>query len=280
MRRFRRHDCSAAAGSIAFFAGLSLLPALLVLIAVLGFVFETSEVGRDAESEVLSAAATHLSPSLQSTVRTVLSEVRAGSSIGGPLGGLALLASALAGFIQLDRALERISRPRSETGEVEVLSPAEAVRRFVQQRLMAFAILSGVFVLVALGSTVRLLLEPILRAIESYGEGSLVQTARALTGAVPGLLFAVGAGTLVYRWVPRRRPDWRSALIGAMTYAVLWTIGRELVAIWLATRGLSSAYGIVGSFLVIQLWIYYASLSLLFGAEVTFVRQDDLRAGG
>ena len=82
MRRFRRHDCSAAAGSIAFFAGLSLLPALLVLIAVLGFVFETSEVGRDAESEVLSAAATHLSPSLQSTVRTVLSEVRAGSSIG------------------------------------------------------------------------------------------------------------------------------------------------------------------------------------------------------
>jgi membrane protein len=96
---------------------------------------------------------------------------------------------------------------------------------------------------------------------------------------VPGLLINVClnfcAFTLVYRFVPRVRISWGDALRGATLAAILWEIGRQLLGIYLIHLGYSTAYGVIGSFIAIMLWAYYAMIVVFLGAEYTRVVRDE-----
>lgn len=269
-QRFERHECAASAATIAFFCGLSLLPGLLVLIAILAVVFETTSIGRDAEAEVMAAASAHLSPTLESSVKGLLDQAREGSRTSGPLGLLGLIASALAGFAQLDRTFDRMS-----TGKIPKSSragPLGALLQFLRHRMMAFGLLCGVVFLVLATAVVQAGSGMARSRLGLFGWRPPLPEAllEAVAGWPPAVLSSLLAGVLIYRALPERRPPWKAAVLGAAVYALLWTLGREFAALYLAHRGLADAYGVIGSFLLIQLWIYYAVLVLLLGGEVAF----------
>jgi membrane protein len=77
--------------------------------------------------------------------------------------------------------------------------------------------------------------------------------------------------TLIFEVLPDVRLPWRDAIVGGVVTAVLFSIGRWLIAAYLAHSGLGSAYGAAGSLIVLLAWVYYASLVLFAGAEVTQV---------
>jgi len=91
------------------------------------------------------------------------------------------------------------------------------------------------------------------------------------------VLLNLVAFTVIYRFVPQPKVHWRDAMRGALVAAVLWETGRQLLAVFLIHRGYPSAYGIIGSFLAIMLWAYYAMLVVFFGAEYTRVVGDQRR---
>jgi membrane protein len=71
---------------------------------------------------------------------------------------------------------------------------------------------------------------------------------------------------LVYRFMPKRPVGWRRALAGGLLAALLWEIGRQLLTQFLVGSSYT-AYGVVGSFILMMLWFNYASMVLLYGAE-------------
>jgi membrane protein len=62
---------------------------------------------------------------------------------------------------------------------------------------------------------------------------------------------------------------WRSAIMGALFTAVLFSLGKYLIGIYIEKGNPGSAFGAAGSIIVILLWIYYTSIILYFGAEFT-----------
>jgi membrane protein len=77
------------------------------------------------------------------------------------------------------------------------------------------------------------------------------------------------AVTALYRLVPRRRPQWREAMIGALTFSLLW-IAAKLIFVTYSTYATVYAH-LYGSFLeviLLLLWVYYSAALLLIGAEV------------
>ncbi len=58
-------------------------------------------------------------------------------------------------------------------------------------------------------------------------------------------------------------------LLGAFITAVLFTVGRSLIAVYLAYTATASAYGAAGSLALLLLWVNYSSMILLFGAAFT-----------
>ena len=80
------------------------------------------------------------------------------------------------------------------------------------------------------------------------------------------LLFA-----LIYKVLPDVEISWGDVWIGGVITAILFTLGRFLLGLYLARSTISSAYGAAGSLVVLLLWVYYSAQIIFLGAEFTQV---------
>ena len=80
-----------------------------------------------------------------------------------------------------------------------------------------------------------------------------------------------GLFALLFRFLPDVRLRWRDVTTGAVVTAVLFTIGQQVIGLYLGQSSIASSYGAAGSMMILLLWVYYSCQILLFGAEFTRV---------
>ncbi|HEX4413731.1 MAG TPA: YihY/virulence factor BrkB family protein [Lacipirellulaceae bacterium] len=272
-QEFQAHEGTLSAASIAYYIALSFFPLLLVLVAGLAAVLEWTQTGQNAQHELLRTIAQSGSPDLAQQVGRVLSTVQDRAPASGPIGFLVLLASAIAIFGQLDAAFDRVWTIPADPHANWV----DWVRRLVFQRLKALGMLVGVaaFVLAVMVSSMlysgfRYRLEEQFPAARSVRWEFVLAINLILTWA---------ALTVLYRVVPKAAVHWSEAARGALLAAVLWEIGRQALAAYVLHLNYPTAYGIIGSFIAVMLWAYYAALVILFGAEYVRVLGSERSAG-
>jgi membrane protein len=76
---------------------------------------------------------------------------------------------------------------------------------------------------------------------------------------------------MIFKVLPDVRVAWRDVAIGAICTAVLFTIGKFAIGLYLGKSDIATTYGAAASIVVILLWVYYSSQLLLMGAEFTAV---------
>lgn len=261
LRRWTQDDAALMAAAVAYYLGLSLFPLLMVLLAGMGMFLRYTESGRDAQAELLAIVEANVSPELQGHIARALSQIQQGSSVTGPLGLVGVLLASLAGFAQFDRAFDRIWGVRRAAAE----GMLSTVRTLLIRRGIAFLLLLSVGLLMIAIFVAGL----VLSALEAYTQG-LISTPRQLwhwAHAAVTLLFSSMLFTLLYRWLSKVEVGWADAARGAVLAALLWEIGRAIMAVYLLRSSLGSAYGVIGSFIAILLWCYYTVAVVFFGAE-------------
>ena len=87
-----------------------------------------------------------------------------------------------------------------------------------------------------------------------------------LSLAIITLLFA-----MIFKFLPDAKIAWRDVWIGAFLTALLFTVCKFALGLYLGKSSVASSYGAAGSLIVLLLWVYYSSLILFFGAEFTQV---------
>jgi membrane protein len=87
-----------------------------------------------------------------------------------------------------------------------------------------------------------------------------------LSFAVVTALFA-----MIFKVLPDTKMHWRDVWLGAAVTALLFTVGKSLIALYLGRAGATSVYGAAGSFVLLLLWVYYSTQILFVGAEFTEV---------
>jgi membrane protein len=268
---FEEHDGTLSAAGIAYYMALSFFPLFLVLLAGLGWVLEWTAAGQDAQQRLLTAVEQQVSPDFARQVDRMLKVVSAKAPTGGRIGFIVLLISAIATFAQLDHAFDRIWHTPGDPHE----SWLRWIARLLIKRVKAFGMLIAVggFVIVAMISSmvwsgVQQAMQPAIEFAPWF------QWASSLwINVVLNLL----AFTLIYKVVPKPRIRWRDALQGGVFASLLWEAGRQALAAYILRLNYPSAYGVVGSFLAVMLWVYYASLVILFGAEYVRVIAEEAR---
>jgi membrane protein len=85
--------------------------------------------------------------------------------------------------------------------------------------------------------------------------------------------FAIITGlfALIYKILPRVKIAWHDVWIGAAVTALLFTIGKFLIGLYLGKSAVTSGFGAAGSFVVLLVWVYYSAQIFLLGAEFTWV---------
>jgi membrane protein len=271
--RWSANDGNVLAASMAYYAAFSFFPLMLVLLSVFGFALKFSTSAQSAQAQLVEFVSQSTNPALGKEVErfaaTVLNQVENRASSSGLIGWLLLLFGAIGIFSQLEAAFDRLWH---------AVTPHEpglraAVRNALWNRLKAFLTLVGlgVLALVALATNLT------LTAIRTWAE----QTSFANDLLDSGTLWhstqwAISVGlnamvlTLVYKMIPRAKVRFVHAAMGGVVVAFSWQLGSQVLARFIV-GGNYSAYGVVGSFIAVMLWVYYASILLLLGAQLVQV---------
>src|SRR5207248_3031732 len=83
-------------------------------------------------------------------------------------------------------------------------------------------------------------------------------------------LIALSFGA-IYKMLPDKDIEWHDVMIGAVVTALLFTVGKSVISLYIGSSTVASSYGAAGSLIVVLLWIYYSAQIFLLGAEFTKV---------
>jgi membrane protein len=259
--RWEEDDGPLMAAAVAYYVGLSFFPLLLILVTGVGLSMKFTHSGRDAEEAVLFLVDTHLSSSAGAQVQQALEQVRDRSTLHGPVALFMMLFSSIAGFVQLQRAFDRIGDV-PESGAKGIIA---SLRMVLFERLVAFLMLCALGLIILVVFVAGL----VLSGLQQYSEQMLPGSGTFWGPLQTALSFAVNAAlfAMIYHWLPKAPAPFTYTLRGSIVAAAIWEIGRQVLSALLIGTRYTDAYGVVGSFIALMLWCYYAVAVLLLGAE-------------
>jgi membrane protein len=247
--------------ALAYYTVFSLAPLVLLLLAIVGFLFRNDPAG--AWQKVTEQMSYFLDKSAIDVVQGIAQKASQPNKgvLATSIGILLALFGASGVFGQLQDALNTIWGVKTK--------PGVGIMGFIRSRFLSFAMVAGVCFLLL----VSLVLESLLKSFSHYVQAMLpggiviaLVVYSTFDLAVVVLLFAS-----IFRFLPDVKIQWRDVWIGAVMTAIFFAIGKWALGLYLGSGTAASAYGAASSLITLLLWIYYSSQILLFGAEFTQV---------
>jgi membrane protein len=248
--------------AMSFYGILSLAPLLLAVVAMLGWWLDREMLERGLVAQIAGMVGEQGGALIQSALASAKepSEGIAASLIGFGV----LLFGATGVFGELQESLESLWSHGRERGPKPKWWHTAALRL----RGIGYILVFGFLLLVSLFVTTLL-------SLASGWAGTWIGAEAVLR--VLNELLGLGFAALLFFGLMRlsggAKPRTRHLLFGALAGAVLFTAGRQLLALYLANAAVVSAYGAAGSLIVLLVWIYFSSAVLLLGAA--FARAID-----
>jgi membrane protein len=253
------HNASSLGAALAFYTLFSIAPILVIAMAVAGSVFGPNV----AETQVLDQMRGLLGDAGAKAVQSLLASAHQSGlkGIAAAIGVVTLLIGATSVFGELQKTLDYIWKSPEKS--------SVAWWRILRSRILSVGLILGVGFLLM----VSLLVSAALSALGAWFQTFLVQWSVILPAL--DLVLSLGLSTvlfaMIYKFVPREDLAWGDVWIGGLVTACLFTVGKQLIGLYLGRSSLSSAYGAAGSIMVLLLWIYYSAQIFLLGAEFTHV---------
>jgi membrane protein len=245
--------------ALAFYTLFAIAPVILVAIAIAGQIF-----GPDAvRGHIVGQLDQLIGHQGAEAVQTMLQGAtqKKGSTLATILGSFTFLLAATGAFLELQAALNTIWRVKPK--------PGVNLKAFLLDRLRSFGLVISMGFLLLVSLTVSALISAAAGWLSQWApEVPLVIGALDLIGS---LIVITGLFALVYRFLPDVKLRWRDVAIGAFVTALLFSIGKTVIGLYLGQSNVASTYGAAGSIVVLLLWVYYASQIVLLGAEFTRV---------
>jgi len=241
------------AAALAYYTLFSLAPLLLIAIAIAGLGF-----GRDAtEHQILTTFQGLMGPQGARAIEGLLhsASIPASGIVATVIGIVTLLIGAGGVVGQLQEALNTI-------WEVEAKSES-GVGGLLRTRFVSFAMVLGVGFLLLVSLLVSAVLAAMIQVTQVVLPGGEVLW--------QGIEFLVSVGlitllfALIYKVVPDVAIAWREVWIGAGMTAVLFTLGKFLLGLYLGRAGVTSPYGAAGSLVLTALGVLFRADLPLWG---------------
>ena len=249
--------------ALSYYMAFSLAPILIVAIAIAGMAFGDNA----ARGQIYVQMKALLGPEGARTVQAMI--VSAASHGRGTLPtilGIATLAiGATSALAELKDGLDQIWNvpPSQHSGFPHYLAA------FIRTRLLSI----GIILALALLLLISLVFSAVLAALANLWGGHnstsiLLQLMNFLISFV--LVTALFATT--YKMMQSEiKLAWRDVIVGAVVTALLFTVGKHLIGVYLGNSAVESMYGAAGSLLVVLIWVFYSAQIFLYGAEFTKV---------
>lgn len=258
---WNRDNASRLAAALAYYTVFSLAPLLILVIAIAGLFFDSAVVREQLMGQVQSL----VGDSGSEFVRTVLDNANRPGENSGWLASVIsvglLLVGATGVLTQLQTSLNVVWDVKAR--------PDLGLMGTVHKRLLSFGMILGIGFLLL----VSLAASSVVAGFSNYFHGlmpgldSLVQLLNFLVSfGMTTLLFA-----MIFKFMPDVRVAWGDVWFGAAITAILFSVGKFLIGLYLGNSSFGSTYGAAGSVIILLAWVFYSAQILFFGAELTQV---------
>ena len=249
--------------AMSFYGILSLAPLLVLMVAVLGWWLERAYI----ETSLVSQFSSVIGKQGAEVVQQAIASAQAPSegSAASVIAFVLLLSGATGVFAELQDAFERLWRQGSGQTPTQKWWYSATLRLRGVAYILAFGFLLLVSLVVSTGL-----------GLVSTWAGSYLPIEKVAFGIneVISFVFCVALFVALMRMSAGPKPSLRFLVMGASAGAVLFAVGKHLMALYLSTAAVVSAYGAAGSLVVILLWIYFSSAVLLLSASMARAWRD------
>lgn len=244
--------------ALSYYTAFSLSPLLIIVIAIAGLLFGPEAVEGYIVEQIGGLIGEETGRAIQAMIES--SRKPAAGIIGSVVGVLTLAIGASGVFAELQDSLNTIWKVQPKT-------KGSGVMKMIRDRFLSFTMVLTIGFLLLISLLVH-------AALAAFGKfmGGLFPGTEALLHVI-NFVISFGVITLLFAMMFKMLPDvkipWRHVWIGAGITALLFTIGKFLIGLYLGKSGIASPYGAAGSLIVMLVWVYYSAQIFLFGAEFT-----------
>jgi membrane protein len=260
LSHFSRDRCPQMAAALSYYTVFSLPPLLILILALVGVFVDP----QDLRGRIVAEMQALLGSDGARLISGIITDAnRPGTGIMAVAGVVALLLSATGAFTQLQEALNTAWGVKPD--------PAQGgIKSFLIKRVLSFGMILVIAFLLLVSFVVSALVSAFGAVLADAvgGTGELIaQAVQIVVGfAIAWLLFAA-----MFKFLPDAVISWRDVRLGALVTALLFTVGRFGIGFYLGRSDATDAFGATAALAVLFVWIYYAAIILLVGAEFTQV---------
>jgi len=258
INRMFEDDALPLAAALAYYSLLSMAPLLLVVVSVAGTFFADGQVHMQLIEQMRRLVGEEGAALTQTVIEHTGSEERSQWSLA--IGALLTLLGASTVFGQLQYALNRVWRVKASPHAALILT-------FIKQRILSFALVLSVGFLLM----VSLVISAVLGTLHTYLDYRVADAALFWNGLdlVVSFTLATVLIAMMFKYLPDAEIEWRDTWLGSLITAALFIVGKQVIGLYLGQTTVASSFGAAASVVIFMIWVYYAAVILLFGAEIT-----------
>lgn len=245
---------------IAYYTIFSLPGLLVIIINLAGYFFGTEAVTKQITGQIGGIVGGNTATDIEEIISN------ASKSEGATLSTILSIATLLFGatgvFYQVQQILNKMWEVQPK--------PKQKFLKLIRDRIFSF----GLILVVGFLLLVSLLLSAALTAVSDWVQGHISEALVVVFKALD-IIVSLGVVTVlfaaIFKFLPDAKIRWRDVWHGAILTSILFVIAKYLLGLYFGHSDPGSTYGAAGSIILIMLWVSYAGLILLFGAEFTQV---------
>lgn len=255
---FRRHDTATLGAALSYYMVFSIAPVIIIVLTVVGVVLGPDAVHGQLHDQLKDFLGGRGARQIEKIIAKVYDPDKTG--LASVVAGVLLIVGSTSVFRQLRKSLNTI-------WEVKPQAKKAVVTYFLNH---AFSL--GMIICIALLLLVSLVVHAAITALSDLLTATFSSMSvwmisafdQTLSLAASTVLFA-----LVYKYLSDAKLQWRSVWEGAFFTAILFSIGKHLIGLYIGATHLATTYGAVGSAVMILVWVFYSSQLVFFGAQFT-----------
>jgi membrane protein len=259
--KFSEDDIFTHAAALSYYTIFSLPPMLLIILFTTTWFYDEATVKDALFSQIGELVGKDGAQQLLLTIEKL--DVFEPTLWATMLGGAILIFTSTTVFVTFQNALNKIFRVKPKPNGWGIL-------KLIKDRVLSFALLIGIAFILLVSLAVNAFLETCGKDVEDnigfVSEVFSLFTSIVLPFFIITLLFA-----MMFRFLPDAKLEWRDTWFGAIITSILFVGGKYAISFYIGNSNVAGLYDAAGSVMVIMVWVFYASLIVMYGAVFTFV---------
>ncbi|WP_374951671.1 YihY/virulence factor BrkB family protein [Mucilaginibacter sp.] len=246
--------------SLSYYTVFSIAPFLAIIISVSGFFFNKQAIQGELYPQIHELVGDSAAIQIQDMITNI--HLSGNSFFAAAISLLVLIAGATGIFVEIQDSINHIWGLKSK--------PKRGLIKMLLNRLISFSLIVSLGFLLMVSLLLNTLVNALSKQLLRLLPGNGVYVVDAVNNSVMFILISLLFG-IIFKVLPDARIKWKDVMVGAITTAILFMIGKFAIGFYLGHSNMGNIYGTAGSIIIVMLWVYYSAVILYFGAEFTKV---------